>query len=92
MPRKQCTNYNITHRVKKKTIWSLFLFKSSIINSKLKTALKPEYQIEKEYPCFEGIQLSPTPPRSPSKKPKQQPITQIKVASNNSLPLLFSTV
>ena len=51
-----------------------------------------DYQIEKEYPCFEGIQLSPTPPRSPSKKPKQQPITQIKVASNNSLPLLFSTV
>ena len=48
-----------------------------------------DYQIEKEYPCFEGIQLSPTPPRSPSKKPKQQPITQIKVASSNSLPFLY---
>ena len=58
MPRKQCTNYNITHRVKKKTIWGLFLFKSSLMNSQFNTALKRVKQIGNVEICFGGIQFN----------------------------------
>ena len=54
-------------------------------NTALKRSNRPEFLVA----CFGGIQLSPSPPRSPSKNTKQQPITQIKVASSNSLPFLY---